>query len=326
MYSDHTLFSPGYSLPPIAHSRDSSSRKSLLASAQTLPPISSLASSFPQPANPPEPYYRLSSSKTKHDWRDNKDYSFAASQPALSATPKHAGRTRQEFNYDEDDDDNPWVKEGTQRRAAVYTKRMQEINREFLDNKDTIYYTKQRALQLDMAKAHHGGYYVFEQELAEMQEERSKVIKRASLLLQYQLKQADSIFQETLRMVDEETEREKQKLKRAMLAMIEEKRKKIKEYRDNEDLVGLTTRKYSKDQRQTRSSTPSNAAIDIDKFLQNSRRVASRRRHADRISSYYSSSTALDIHNQVELDEDLKAMRSSFHRYKSYFLPPLKGA
>lgn len=29
-----------------------------------------------------------------------------------------------------------------------------------------------------------------------------------------------------------------------------------------------------------------------------------------RISSYYSSSTALDIHNQVELDEDLKAMRS----------------
>lgn len=89
-----------------------------------------------------------------------------------------------------------------------------------------------------------------------MQEERSKVIKRASLLLQYQLKQADSIFQETLRMVDEETEvtfvyhsndvslpsfsiqREKQKLKRAMLAMIEEKRKKIKEYRDNEDLVG----------------------------------------------------------------------------------------
>lgn len=68
-----------------------------------------------------------------------------------------------------------------------------------------------------------------------------------------------------------------------------------------------------------------------------------------RISSYYSSSTALDIHNQVELDEDLKAMRSvsinhdlcsdvrylhinihrrnkSFHRYKSYFLPPLKGA
>lgn len=110
MYSDHTLFSPGYSLPPIAHSRDSSSRKSLLASAQTLPPISSLASSFPQPANPPKPYYRLSSSKTKHDWRDNKDYSFAASQPALSATPKHAGRTRQEFNYDEDDDDNPWVK------------------------------------------------------------------------------------------------------------------------------------------------------------------------------------------------------------------------
>lgn len=51
-----------------------------------------------------------------------------------------------------------------------------------------------------------GGYYVFEEELAEMQEERSKVIKRASLLLQYQLKQADSIFQETLRMVDEETE------------------------------------------------------------------------------------------------------------------------
>lgn len=51
-----------------------------------------------------------------------------------------------------------------------------------------------------------GGYYLFEEELAEIEEERKKVIKRASLLLEYQLKQADAIFQETLRAVNEETE------------------------------------------------------------------------------------------------------------------------
>lgn len=190
--------------------------------------------------------------------------------------------------------------EGTQRRAAVYTKRMQEINREFLDNKDTwvflcilfvipqkyadiqmrlcrIYYTKQRALQLDMAKAHHGMDQIkqkMDQDIHWLLFVCFRRILRFRRRAGRDAGRTQQSHQEGIAFVAVPTEasrlyfpgdsthgrwrdggnicipqqwcslpsfsiqREKQKLKRAMLAMIEEKRKKIKEYRDNEDLVG----------------------------------------------------------------------------------------
>ncbi|KAI9490364.1 hypothetical protein BDB00DRAFT_559107 [Zychaea mexicana] len=73
--------------------------------------------------------------------------------------------------------------------------------------------------------------------MVDLEEERSKEIKRAQLLIEYRVQCAEKLYNDALRAVEAEAEVERRDLKKAMLFIIDEKRKRIKEHRDEEAIV-----------------------------------------------------------------------------------------
>ncbi|KAI7858007.1 Sds3-like-domain-containing protein [Circinella umbellata] len=208
-------------------------------------------------------------------------------------------------------------------RAIEFTERTLEINHEFLENKETIYFEKIKKLQDELSAIQHGGHEEFEEYIIDMEKERSKEIKNAQLYMEYRIQCAEKLYNDALHAVEEEAEVEKRDLKKAMLFIIEEKRKRIKEYRDEEisltnDFV-ITVPQTRSNRRRTRGITTAisvegiiDGTLTLEQILavnKNNGVKTIKRRNNDRSRDSTALNHSLSARNETELEADYKAMR-----------------
>ncbi|KAJ3231885.1 hypothetical protein HDU81_003450 [Chytriomyces hyalinus] len=137
----------------------------------------------------------------------------------------------------ERDDMPPAALSKKDKRTKDFTDRIDLIGREFQEGKERIYFEKLAAFKQELRDVQDGTHQEFEERVALLEFERKAAIKRAELLRNYQLECANSMYQAEKEAYDQEYLAEKQGLRDKILHQLEERRKKLKEDRENFDLT-----------------------------------------------------------------------------------------
>ncbi|KAI7902336.1 uncharacterized protein BX663DRAFT_72744 [Cokeromyces recurvatus] len=135
----------------------------------------------------------------------------------------------------------PVVNNPTLKKKREFDERMQNINREFLENKEVLYEEKLKQLQDELKAVEKGRHELYEELLADLEEQRKKMIDDARLMMIYQISCVDKQFYLDSKIVQEESMAERRELQNAMFLVIDEKRRKLKEDKDGEGEIGLST-------------------------------------------------------------------------------------
>ncbi|KAI7877156.1 hypothetical protein K492DRAFT_16939 [Lichtheimia hyalospora FSU 10163] len=151
-------------------------------------------------------------------------------------------------------------------------------------------------------------------------------------MMQYRIQCAEKWYNEALRVVEEESEAEKRELKKAMLAIIEEKRKRIREYRDEEMMLNgdaPVNVPQTRNRRRTRGAAAAAAAtnglataeLTLEQVLRNkNNNRAPKRRHNDRSRELGNFTHALNAKNEADLEADFDAMHQDTPSSDEYMM------
>ncbi|KAJ3212213.1 hypothetical protein HDU82_003184 [Entophlyctis luteolus] len=152
-----------------------------------------------------------------------------------------------------------------EKRHREFMDRVELIGREFAESKERIYFEKLAAFKQELRdvqddqQQHAGTHQEFEERIALLEFERKAAIRKAELFRNYQLECANVIYQVEKEAYDQEYLAEKQGLREKILQQLEDRRKKLKEDRDNFDV----TNDFSSDSNKaiyTRKTTRAQAA------------------------------------------------------------------
>ncbi|EPB92255.1 hypothetical protein HMPREF1544_00824 [Mucor circinelloides 1006PhL] len=105
----------------------------------------------------------------------------------------------------------------------------------------SLYEEKLKQLQDELVAMEKGNHEMYDEHLADLEEKRRKMIHDARLMMIYQISSVDQEFNMNSKLVQEECLAERRELQNAMFTVIEEKRKKLKEDKDGEGELGLST-------------------------------------------------------------------------------------
>ncbi|RUP52403.1 Sds3-like-domain-containing protein, partial [Jimgerdemannia flammicorona] len=145
---------------------------------------------------------------------------------------------------DDDEEGEGWSDETGQevveskkdKRRREFTERMQRLNQEFMENKERIYTDKLKAFQSELRAIQDGTQPEFLERLADLEDTRDTMIDQKRLFRNFQLECAGNQYELETKQAEEEYMAEKQGLREKMLAGVEERRKKLKEDKDNLDI------------------------------------------------------------------------------------------
>ncbi|KAJ3394556.1 hypothetical protein HDU84_007730 [Entophlyctis sp. JEL0112] len=146
-----------------------------------------------------------------------------------------------------------------EKRHREFMDRVELIGREFAESKERIYFEKLAAFKQELRDVQDGTHQEFEERIALLEFERKAAIRKAELFRNYQLECANVIYQVEKEAYDQEYLAEKQGLREKILQQLEDRRKKLKEDRDNFDV----TNDFSSDSNKaiyTRKTTRAQAA------------------------------------------------------------------
>ncbi|KAJ3298154.1 Breast cancer metastasis-suppressor 1-like protein, partial [Blyttiomyces sp. JEL0837] len=143
-----------------------------------------------------------------------------------------------------------------ERRHKDYQEKVERVFREFAENKEAIYAEKLAALKKELREIQDGKHQEFEERVAVLEMERQAAIQKAKMFREYQLECASRLYKAELEHSNNEYLSERQILREKILAAIEEKRKKLREDRENFDVNTDTSLESQK----TRKITRANAA------------------------------------------------------------------
>ncbi|KAI8643200.1 hypothetical protein BD408DRAFT_160337 [Parasitella parasitica] len=121
------------------------------------------------------------------------------------------------------------------------TERIEGINREFIENREILYDERLKQLQDELAAMEKGKHEMYIEHVTDLEEKRRQAIHDARLMMIYQISSVDQEFDLKSKIVQEESMAERRELQNAMFTVIEEKRKKLKEDKDGEGELGLST-------------------------------------------------------------------------------------
>ncbi|KAI9320539.1 Sds3-like-domain-containing protein [Dichotomocladium elegans] len=256
-------------------------------------------------------------------WRSRQSHPPRAQSPATLSKPPISSTSLYEPQTALTTASQPAVPEDpyyytphTDERPAIFSERIQEIDQEFIENRETIYLEKLKRLQEELSAIQHGGHEVFDDYVADMEKERAREFENASILMAYRIQYADKLYKKELWMVEDEAETERRELKKAMLAIIEEKRKRIKEYRDEDTPLSndfVLSTPQTRNRRRTRGSTNGTGfQLTLDQLMINkngAKNHTNKRRNNDRSREATNINYALNNRNEDELEADFNAMR-----------------
>ncbi|KAI8974458.1 Sds3-like-domain-containing protein [Pilobolus umbonatus] len=131
-----------------------------------------------------------------------------------------------------DSSDNRKVK-----RRKEMTVRMERLNMEFIESKDSIYSDKLVSIESEIKDAHHDTHSAYLDGLRDLESMRKKTIGDGLLFKEYQKQVTDNQFSLEIYQAEEEYTAETHEVREKLFSILEEKRKKLKEDKDNCDLT-----------------------------------------------------------------------------------------
>ncbi|KAL1915586.1 uncharacterized protein VTP21DRAFT_6710 [Calcarisporiella thermophila] len=136
--------------------------------------------------------------------------------------------------WDDEEAREPESKRDRKRREV--TERLSKMEQEFLENREIIYRDNIQAFQNEMRELEDGTHPEFLERLADLQASQNAMVQKAKLFRDYQVACARKQYETETTRAEEEYTMERQGLRERMLAAIEERRRKLKEDKDNIDI------------------------------------------------------------------------------------------
>ncbi|KAI9349999.1 Sds3-like-domain-containing protein [Zopfochytrium polystomum] len=127
-----------------------------------------------------------------------------------------------------------------EKRHREFSERLEKVGRDFADNRERVYLDKLAKFQDEIREIQEGVHVEFQDRLRELEIERDAAIAKARLFLEYRLSCARETFKLEKAGSDEEYEAEKTALFDRINAAIEDRRKRLKEDRENMDIPDPT--------------------------------------------------------------------------------------
>ncbi|KAI8071725.1 Sds3-like-domain-containing protein [Gongronella butleri] len=121
------------------------------------------------------------------------------------------------------------------------------MDHEFWEQREQLYQDKLVMLQDELASLQTDTHETFNVLVGDLDMGRSKTIHDAECFLKYQLEWMDQVYQEEVRLIEEEYNTERRHLHDTLMAVIEDRKKQIKEERDDGfDLKDLFKEAYAR--------------------------------------------------------------------------------
>ncbi|KAI9304472.1 Sds3-like-domain-containing protein [Cunninghamella echinulata] len=122
------------------------------------------------------------------------------------------------------------------KRRKELNQRIELLNNDFLQNKERIFTEKLLMIQNEINQAHNFTHRKYKEGLLLLESIRQKTINDSRLFRDYQTEVTDRQFTLEIHQAEEEYMAEKHEVREKLFAVLEEKRRKLKEDKDNCDL------------------------------------------------------------------------------------------
>ncbi|KAG0172743.1 hypothetical protein DFQ28_007451 [Apophysomyces sp. BC1034] len=199
---------------------------------------------------------------------------------------------------------------GTQmyRRLQEYNDLMTWMDNEFWEQSEEIYREKLQSLQEELRHIQEGTHSGFKEVLSDLEHKREQSIADAECFMEYQLTFAEQQYDQDMATVEDEYENERRNLHDTLMSAMEERRKQIKEDKDEgiTDIEELFREAYSRvsHRRTLRKRTP------FDKLSNGtSTRPETTRRRQVRTSSPHNINAQPTTKEEEELEADFMSMK-----------------
>lgn len=123
------------------------------------------------------------------------------------------------------------------KRRKEMTLKMERLNIEFLENKNRLYDEKLLSINNELKESRKDTHTTYLDGLRDLENMRQKMIDDGQLFREYQKQMADHQFELEIYQAEEEYLLETQEIREKMFNVLEEKRRKLKEDKDNYDLT-----------------------------------------------------------------------------------------
>ncbi|KAI8918413.1 Sds3-like-domain-containing protein [Powellomyces hirtus] len=163
-----------------------------------------------------------------------------------------------------------------ERKHKEMMERLEKLNRDFLSNKDRIFIEKVSDFK-DGARQVLGGSHPEFQDIARtLEDDRNKAIVHAELFRDYQMECAAFMYRHEHDIAIADFKKEKEAVRERMLAVLEDKKRKVRDDRENFDVSHIVAETTIEDHRTgTRKATRSHAAKNPEEKKEKRRKIAS---------------------------------------------------
>ncbi|KAI8333948.1 Sds3-like-domain-containing protein [Chlamydoabsidia padenii] len=156
--------------------------------------------------------------------------------PTISATKRGAGQ----HNINEGDSgyfDNSTTENRRVKRRKELNQRIDGLTNDFNQNRERIFAEKLLLIQNEINQAHNNTHQQYKEGLILLESTRQKTIDHGQLFRDYQTQVTDRQFTLEIHHAEEEYLAERNEVREKLFAVLEEKRRKLKEDKDNCDLA-----------------------------------------------------------------------------------------
>ncbi|KAI7865178.1 Sds3-like protein [Spinellus fusiger] len=182
------------------------------------------------------------------------------------------------------------------------------MDSEFIEQSEEIYQDKLKSLQEELQSIQEGTHSLFKEAVTDLEQKRDKTIQDAALVSTYQLSLAQTQLDKDMTTIDSNYEQEQNTLHDTLMTAIDERRKQIKEDKEDEKDVchdlfrDVSTRISHK--RSLRRRTP----FDRQTVSPSSRHES--RRRQNRISTLHNIHASPSSKESAELANDFMSMKA----------------
>ncbi|KAI8585946.1 Sds3-like-domain-containing protein [Geranomyces variabilis] len=148
-----------------------------------------------------------------------------------------------------------------ERKHKEMMERLERLNRDFFYNKDRIFSEKIAEFKDGARQVLAGTHPEFQDVQRKLEDDRNRAIAHAELFLKYQMESAARMFKHEHELAMTEYKRDREAVKERMLSVLEDKKRKVRDDRENFDVSHIVAETTIEDSRTgTRKATRSHAA------------------------------------------------------------------
>ncbi|KAI8371020.1 Sds3-like-domain-containing protein [Blakeslea trispora] len=114
---------------------------------------------------------------------------------------------------------------------------MEQLNQDFLQNIEGLYLSKLNSINHELKEAHQDTHTFYLDNIRDLEAMRQKMIEDGQLFREYQKQVTENQFRLEIYQAEEEYTAETQEIREKLFTVLEEKRRKLKEDKDNCDLA-----------------------------------------------------------------------------------------